>query len=315
MPSSAVRTFTDPDEYAASAHGTTVQLTIVERGRFEAKIIRVDLHHLRMQRFADNLPRIVHSANDPGFATISLRPEPGPSLRRSGMEMLESNIIRRGQAETFFQQSDGPVCFGSMSLPLDVMAAVGSATVGCDLTPPRDALTVVPSLAALHRLQGLHEEAAQLAEHAPVVFTQLEAARGLEQSLIGAMLDCLGPGDVNEDRSALRQHTAIMRRFHGAIERHLDQPLYIPELCAEIGASERTLRVCCQEQLGMSPKRYLLLRRMHLVQRALRTSTRIDATVTDIATRYGFWQFGRFAGEYKALFGESPSAMLARLVE
>jgi len=76
--------------------------------------------------------------------------------------------------------------------------------------------------------------------------------------------------------------------------------------------SERTLRVCCEEQLGMSPKRFLLLRRMCLARRALRESAPTETTVTEIATRYGFWQFGRFAGEYKALFRELPSAMLAR---
>jgi transcriptional regulator GlxA family with amidase domain len=102
----------------------------------------------------------------------------------------------------------------------------------------------------------------------------------------------------------------ILRRFRRAVEENPDQPLYIPELCKAIGVSDRTLR--CQEQLGMSPERYLLLRRMHLARRALRESAPTAATVTEVATRYGFWQFGRFAGEYKSLFGAAPSATLRR---
>jgi transcriptional regulator GlxA family with amidase domain len=160
----------------------------------------------------------------------------------------------------------------------------------------------------------LRAAAADLAEDAPLVPAHRDAAHGFEHALVEAMLGCLGGTQTRNDRAAARQHAAIMQRFHDVIERNLDEPLYIPELCKEIGTSLRTLNACCREHLGMGPKRYLLLRRMNLFRRSLQDASPAETTVTEIATRYGFWQFGRLAVEYKARFGESPSATLARPV-
>jgi AraC-like DNA-binding protein len=312
MPLSGVRTFTNPDDYATAIRATKAEITVTGRGQFTAQLTRIDLHRLWLQRFSDNLPRVAHSAAQTGRATFSFRTEPGPSLLWAGVEMKPTNIIRHSEGANSFQRSSGSACWGAMSLPVEGMAIVGAAMAGCDLTPPRDTLTVIPAPGAMARLQRLHAAAGRLAVEAPEIIADPEAARGLEQALIEAMIGCLGNGAVGEDSAAQRRHELILRRFRQVVEEHSGQSLYLSEICAAIGVSERTLRLCCQEHLGMGPKRYLVLRRMQLARRALRESAPSAAAVTEIATRYGFWHFGRFAGAYRSLFGEMPSATLHR---
>jgi AraC-like DNA-binding protein len=87
----------------------------------------------------------------------------------------------------------------------------------------------------------------------------------------------------------------------------------MPELCVEIGVPERTLRLCCAEFLGMSPSRYLRLRRLNMVRTELRRADPATARVAEIARRYQFSELGRFAATYRAVFGEMPSDTLRRI--
>jgi len=192
------------------------------------------------------------------------------------------------------------------------MVSAGAVIAGCDLTPGRKAVAVTPPAAAMDRLQRLHAAIGKVAEDTPETLGNPAAVHGMEQSLLEAMIGCLSAAKLHAAPLALQHQAVIMHRFRRALENHRDQPVYIPELCAEIGVSDRALRACCQRQLGMGPHRYLLLRRMHLARRALLASAPAGTTVTAIATRFGFWQFGRFAQEYKILFGELPSATLGR---
>ena len=126
------------------------------------------------------------------------------------------------------------------------------------------------------------------------------------------MVGCLASGKaVGVPRTHLH-HRAVMHRLEETLQANSSEVLHIAELCKAVGASYPTLRVCCQEHLGMSPKRYLWLRRMHLAWRALRMADPEVTTVTEIATNYGFWELGRFSVAYRALFGESPSTSLHR---
>lgn len=166
----------------------------------------------------------------------------------------------------------------------------------------------------MRRLLKLHKSVGQLAHDSPDILKLPPVLRALENELIHIMVKCLVDGAA-EPAAGSRRHDTIVARFEEFLEANPDRPLYLAEICAAIGVAERTLRACCEEHLGMGPIRYLTLRRMNLVRRALLRADPSKVTVTRIVTDHGFWELGRFSIAYRALFGESPSETLRRPTE
>ena len=172
-------------------------------------------------------------------------------------------------------------------------------------------MLVRPTAASMSGLRDLHESTAQLAKVAPDMLTHPEVARALEQALLHAMITCLTGGTPVETCPSIHHHSRVIARFEEFLAANHNRSLYLVEICTAIGVSARTLQVCCHDVLGMSPMRYLWLRRMHLVRRALLLADPTTATVTAIVTRFGIWELGRFSVAYQALFGEIPFSVAA----
>jgi len=86
----------------------------------------------------------------------------------------------------------------------------------------------------------------------------------------------------------------------------------ITELCQAAGVSERTLQYAFREVFDTTPLSFLKHRRFHAARRQLLASKEDAATVTEIAVAQGFYELGRFAVEYRRIFGELPSETLQR---
>jgi AraC-like DNA-binding protein len=91
---------------------------------------------------------------------------------------------------------------------------------------------------------------------------------------------------------------------------NLAGPLTLADVVAMAGVPGRTLFEHFRVFKGTSPMRYLRDARLDEAHRALKRGEP-DATVTDIATSWGFSHLGRFALDYRRRFGESPRATLA----
>jgi AraC-like DNA-binding protein len=310
-PLSAVAEFGDPGDYAASFLGAEAELSVTRRGVFNARVVRLDLGRLRMHQFDETLPRAGHWANSEPRAVVTFRTVPGPSIFFCGAEMQPTSIMRHRVYETGFLSSTGPASWASMSMSVEDLVAAGETIGSCDLSPPKQDVVFVPTPSCMARLQRLHAAATRLALNGPTAIGDAGAAYGLEQNLTEALVDCFaGGGKVHQGGAARQRHMAILRRFRAFIEANQFEPVFMPEVCAAIGVQQRTLQAICQEQLGTSPKKYLISRRMLLARKALRENNPETATVTDIATRYGFWELGRFAVEYRLMFAETPSTTL-----
>jgi AraC-like DNA-binding protein len=263
----------------------------------------------------EDLPRVYIGAVKPHRAAIGFLTRANqPAMQHCGMEVLPGDIIIN-DTDSMCRRTDANCDWGSISLPEDDFDATCQVVTGHEYAGSPLKHLVRPAPELMSRLLKIHELVGQLAKTTPDILSLPEVAQALEQELILVMIRCLTESASSETTAGGRRHDMIVARFEEFLEANPDQPLYLTEICAAIGVEERTLRVACEEHLEMGPIRYLSLRRMHLVRRALLRADPSTATVTRLATDHGFWELRRFSVAYRNLFGESPSESLRRLAD
>jgi len=309
---SAFQTFTDLDAFNAAFPNMRAESVITGRGDFRADLATIQLDRVLLRDARETLPRTVYSAVDPRQFAIGFINDPRQQLYVNGLELVPGAIVVFRAASEAHNRFVSATRWSTVGLPHEDLAAAGQTLTGHELVVPPHTHLIRLSPPLLSKLLNLHKAVSQLAEAAPEVLAGAEVARALEQALTRVMIQCLSEGQGIEVGSAYWRHAAVMRRLENFLEANRDCTLHLTDLCAAAGASDRTLRILCQEHLGMSPTRYLWLRRMHLARRALRMGDPTTTTVTEIATSYAFWELGRFAVVYRSLFGETPSATLRR---
>jgi AraC-like DNA-binding protein len=140
-------------------------------------------------------------------------------------------------------------------------------------------------------------------------------AHGEAKRLLGHTLLHTFPNDVVDDASPrsrdLRDATpSAVRRAARIIEERAEEDLALADLAGECAVTPRTLQYAFRKEMGCTPHDYLRRVRLDLVRQALRDGS--AATVGEAAARFGFFNAGRFAAEYREVFQENPRQTLLR---
>lgn len=113
------------------------------------------------------------------------------------------------------------------------------------------------------------------------------------------------PAPSESHRNRLR----LARRGESWMREHLSEPVRVPDVCTALGVSRRELEYAFRTAFDQSPRDFLQALRLNAIRRMLRKGT--DQPVSRIALDFGMTHLGRLSGQYRHLFGESPSATTA----
>jgi AraC-like DNA-binding protein len=209
-------------------------------------------------------------------------------------------------------RTDANCRWGLICMPVKELVEFGSRLTGVPFAAPPFTQSWRPLPTAGKDLLRLHAIASRMAEFRPQPFVDAEAAHGLEQQLIHAVVECLSAGSGGVGTATARRHQDIMIRFERLLQAQPYREMRMTEICSALAVSDQLLRRLCAEHLGMAPVGYDRLRRMSLVRRILLRDNHYGTTVAEVARRYGFNDPGRLSSNYRAVFAETPFATLRR---
>ena len=127
-----------------------------------------------------------------------------------------------------------------------------------------------------------------------------------EEQILDTLAHCLNGNAAGESRCTPGRRWQI---FSSALE-HLDateKPVSMAEWSRAVGVCERTMEYAFKATIGVTPRSFTRNRQLQGTHRELIAAIPgSGATVTEIASRWGFTELGRYSVEYRRLFGQRP---------
>jgi AraC family ethanolamine operon transcriptional activator len=289
-------------------HGWDVEFRQMERGLFRGA---VDLRCFETNALAKELynHRVdVLSAPPSGMVAVAIGTNSGREMKLNSMEFSDDYLLLIWPGtETYLSMPE----MGSMFV---THFDVSKLQESLELRHPALCKKIPQQGAGLYTCRRDYLESLRLyityTLYGPQRSTALERETfSMLQSLI---LDTLATAfeKVNTDQFITGSRTAIALKAREYIDAHHHRRISLNELHREVHAGDRTLERAFLQTFDLSIRSYIKLCRLNTAHRALVMSDREYVSVTDVAWDSGFTHLGRFAVEYKKLFGESPSKSL-----
>jgi AraC family ethanolamine operon transcriptional activator len=306
----STQTFSSPEAYVAGIGNAHLRVSLVLRKSLAPWMFSsLDLPDLRLQWGQGGGCTLTEGAVVREGGVILFPTHNAQAMRMNGRQFDAETFRLQMQGDELSLASTEPHRWFSISMPGDLLAEwSGAGTTGKKLSSRF--FQIPPDRAEMFRravtqLGLIVQRAPDALESSAVVKTTARKLTDLVRVAIwGLPIAATSLGRHSIPRSQVVQ--VVMDSIDGQD----GQFMTVADLASAAGVSERTLRAAFHDYFGIGPVQFLRLRTLNQVRYALRNSDPALTTVTEIATRFGVWELGRLARDYRLLFGELPSSTL-----
>ena len=300
----------DIEEYNQIVDPWKVALRQTEAGRFDGRLEFVQFNDILVYREHWSRSILATGATPKGYFMLggTLSPQKRTTWCRQVLDSSNLACGRPGSETEFTTPTDAR--HAVILLPADLMRSYfGEETIEAALAPEHHTLGGTGTFSS-HLLARMNYTIDKYLKH-PELLGDVEECSDSESQLLEAVGATI---TQHTKETAISGSNIRNKAFNHAIEicEHLKKPISIPRLAAQVGVSQRTLELSFQETIGISPRTYMRWSRIRAAHRELLQHDPATTRVGDVAANWHFTEFGRFATEYKQLFGESPSNTLRK---
>ena len=304
----------EPEDLVAAVPGVVYRATPLRVGPFEASLTTFGLGEVALQT-GHATPHLAFAKAGPGTAAVKLPLENAETLVLNGLAVRPRTVALYGGGAELLRANPRDSRHAVLVLPMDRAEALLCPPPGSPLLRPGAQGLLEAGPEAWERAAGIVRAAAEAAATAPRTFDAAPPRAALRASLLDAARGLVRDSEGRDGRS--RRDAPARRRVVAAADEylraHLARPIYTEELCAALGISPTSLATAFGATFGVSPHRFLKLRRLAMVRNLLRSREGPAPLVKSVALAHGFWHLGLFAIDYRAMYGEMPSETLARV--
>ena len=299
----------DFDAYAAAMQARSCEIILTARSQSNWYVEKHKLQKIDLEFGSEGGPSVLAGTSSTGsFTLTALTETPSSGQLFNGQRICAFDLIAIPPAQKFIQASEGPHQWVS-------------CLIRCADLPrfERSALTALGALSQQKRpvilkSPTLGRQVALIADSIKrSTSKQSPGIDELERTLIDAISTAILAA---VERSSLTKEFLRVRRARSydiasgtvtIFHQSGNLRFHAADFCRALGVTERQLRRSFQTFFGIGPSRLARIFHINRIRPILIDRSGQNETIREILSAFEITEPGRFAGEYKAIFGETPS--------